>query len=72
MQRTLNVEVVRALREAQGISLRRMALDIHRTAGHLSRVERGEHNASVATMAAIATRLGVSLDAISYTTDVAA
>lgn len=72
MQRTLNTEVARALREAKGISIRELARDIHRDPGHISRVERGIHRASDATIQAIATRLGVSMDAISSSTDAAA
>lgn len=64
MHRTLNLEVAKALREAKGISLRELARDIHRNPGHISRVERGIHQASTATLAAIADRLGVSLEAI--------
>ena len=72
MQRTLNREVTKALREAKGITIRQLARDIHRDPGHISRVERGIHRPSDATIQAIATRLGVSMDAISSQTEAAA
>lgn len=64
MHRTLNLEVAEALRTAKGISCRQLARDIHRDHGHVSRVLRGKHKASPATIAAIAAQLGVSYDAI--------
>lgn len=72
MQRTLNGEAAKAIREARGISLRKLARDIHRDPGHISRVERGINQASTATLAAWATTLGVSLDAITTVTEEAA
>ena len=72
MQRTLNGEAAKAIRQAKGISLRELARDIHRDPRHISRVQRGVHRASHATIQAIATRLGVSMDAISSSTDAAA
>lgn len=71
-QRTLNREAARAIREAKGISLRELARGIHRDVGHISRVERGLHQASTATLAAWAERLGVSIDAITYVVEEAA
>lgn len=72
MQRTLNGEAAKAIRQAKGISLRELARDIHRDPGHISRVERGVHRASDATIQAMAARLGVSMDAISSLTEAAA
>ena len=69
MHRTLNREAAKAIREAKGISLRQLARDIHRDHGHISRVERGTHQASLPTLIAIADRLEVPLDAITFVTD---
>lgn len=72
MQRRLNGESVKALRKALGISLRTLSTDIGRNPGFISRVERGIYNPSDATMVAIAKRLGVPLDAITYVVEEAA
>lgn len=69
MHRTLNTEAAKAIRKAQKISLRQLARDIHRDHGHISRVERGTHHASLPTLIAIADRLGVSLEAITIVTE---
>ena len=70
--RRLNGAAVKALREALGISLRTMAKDIDRNPGFISRAERGLDHVSPTTQVAIAKRLGVSLDAITYTVEEAA
>ena len=67
--RRLNGASVRAIRVALGIGLRTMAQDIGRDRGFLSRVERGIETASPTTQVAIAKRLGVSLDAITFVTE---
>lgn len=64
--RQLNGDAVKALREAQGLSLRRLAASIDRNPGFLSRLERGLLEASPATQIAIAGRLGVPIDAITH------
>jgi transcriptional regulator with XRE-family HTH domain len=66
MHRRLNGAAVKALRQAIGISLRKLASEIDRNPGFLSRLERDMETASPTTMRAIATRLGVPLDAITY------
>lgn len=57
---------IRAIREAVGISVSALAPRSGVSQGYLSRVELGEKNPSPETLRAIASALGVSLDAISY------
>lgn len=57
---------IRAIRESLGISLRGLAADIGISPAHLSHVERGNRQASDMLIAAIARRLGVTVDAITY------
>ena len=66
MQRVLNGEVVRALREARGISLRALARDIGRDPATISRIERGINQPSAVVMLAIAERLSVSVETITH------
>jgi transcriptional regulator with XRE-family HTH domain len=64
--RQLHGEAARAIREALGVSLRSVAKDIGASPGYLSRLENGERQPSPETAAALAKRLGVTLDAITY------
>lgn len=63
-RRSLNGEVVRAIREALGVSLREMATDIGISKSYLSAIEGGEKQPRDIVVRAIATRLGVSFNAI--------
>lgn len=64
--RTLHGPAVRAIREALGIKHGRFALDVGITPGYLSNVEKGRKQPSDAVAAAIAKRLGVTIDEITY------
>lgn len=66
MQRVLNGDVVRALREARGISLRTLAKEIGRDPATISRIERGINQPSAAVMLAIAERLSVTVETITH------
>lgn len=70
--RTAHGPGIRAIREALGISLRQFATDLDISPGHLSLVENGKRPASDSLIASIATRLGVSVDAITYPSTAAA
>jgi transcriptional regulator with XRE-family HTH domain len=55
---------MKAIREANGISLQRLAKDIGRDVGFLSRVERGRQGASDETLHLFAERLNIPITAI--------
>ncbi|MFF8100079.1 helix-turn-helix domain-containing protein [Streptomyces sp. NPDC016640] len=57
---------MKAIREAQGISLQQLAKDIGRDPGYLSRVERNKQGASDRTLRLYAKRLNVPIDAITH------
>lgn len=64
-----NGAAIRVIRERTGISLTALAADAGIDKGQLSRIERGERGGkapSAATLKAIADRLSVSLEAITY------
>ncbi|WP_329131416.1 helix-turn-helix domain-containing protein [Streptomyces sp. NBC_01476] len=63
---TLNGDAVRALREAQKLSLRKLACLTGRHRSHLSRIERGLAGASSETEERIARALGVPEAAITH------
>lgn len=57
---------VRCIREAKGVKLDVLATRAGINFGYLSRVERGQRNASLEKIEAIAAALGVPIDGISY------
>lgn len=64
-----NGAAIRVIRERTGISLSALAADAGIDKGQLSRIERGQRGGLVpspATLRAIADRLSVTLDAITY------
>lgn len=63
---------IRAIREALGIKHGEFALRCDITPGYLSNVEAGRKQPSPAAAKRIADNLGVPLDAIAYTVEVAA
>ena len=65
MQRTAQLlalgKAIRELRERQGISQEKLALAAGVDRAYLGRIERGENNAALLTIAKIAKALGVSV-----------
>jgi transcriptional regulator with XRE-family HTH domain len=57
---------MKAIREAKGISLQRLAKEIGRDPGFLSRVENGERGAGDRTLHLYAERLNVPITAITH------
>jgi len=57
---------IRAIREALGIKQSILARDIVVSAGYLANIESGKRQPSEALITAIADRLGVTKDAITY------
>jgi len=64
--RRINGATVRALRDALGIRHGELAKDVSISAGYLTRIEQGTQQPAPAVVRAIAVRLGVSLDAVTY------
>lgn len=64
--RKLNGQTVRALREALGIKHGAFARDVLVSTGYLSNIEYGRKQPDPAVIKRMATRLGVSIDAITY------
>lgn len=64
--RLVHGPAVRALREAVGIKHGVFAVECLISAGYLTNIEKGLKQPSPAVTAAIAKRLGVSIDAITY------
>ena len=64
--RLVHGPAVRALREALGIKHGVFAVDCLISPGYLTNIEKGKKQPSPAVAVAIATRLGVGLDAITY------
>lgn len=62
--RTFNAVAAKSLRTARGVSLRDLSHTTGINRGHLSRIERGIHTPSARIIAAIATGLGVDVEAI--------
>lgn len=58
---------IRAIREALGIKHGRFAVDCRISPGYLTNIEKGVKQPSPAVTAAIAQRLGVPVDSITYT-----
>lgn len=63
---------VRAIREALGIKHGEFAIQCDITPGYLTNIEAGRKQPSPEVAVAIAKRLGVPLDAITYSVEVAA
>lgn len=63
---------VRAIREALGIKHGEFAIQCDITPGYLTNIEAGRKQPSPEVSVAIAKRLGVPLDAITYSVEVAA
>lgn len=57
---------VRAIRESLGIAHGKFAVDIQISPGYLTNIEKGRKQPSPAVTKAIANRLGVNLDDITY------
>lgn len=55
---------IRALREAAGLTLEKLAFEAGLDKGHLSRLERGLQSPRLKTLRAIAERLGVDVAAL--------
>jgi transcriptional regulator with XRE-family HTH domain len=64
--RRANGPAIRALREALGIRHGDFARDVSVSTGYLSNIEKGARQPAPDVTRRIATRLGVSLDAITY------
>lgn len=64
--RRANGAAIRALREALGIRHGDLAAAANISAGYLTHIEKNARNPGVDVIRAIATRLGVPMDAISY------
>lgn len=64
--RRANGSAIRAIREAVGIKHGDLARTAGISAGYLSNIEAGRKQPAVDVLRAIATRLGVPLDAITY------
>ncbi|WP_372516113.1 helix-turn-helix domain-containing protein [Streptantibioticus silvisoli] len=65
---TPNGAAIRSIREARGLSLRRLASLAERTPSFLSRIETGQRQASDDTLRQIAAALGIPIDAITRET----
>lgn len=71
-KRLIHGAAVRVMREQLGIKHGVFAIDCDITPGYLTNIEKGRKQPSPAVQAAIARRLGVSLDAITYVVEQAA
>lgn len=67
--RRVHGPAVRAIREALGIKHGVFAVDCDITPGYLTNIEKGHKQPSPAVAQAIARRLGVPLDTITYTVE---
>lgn len=65
--RRVHGPAVRAIREALGIKHGLFAVECHISPGYLTNIEKGVKQPSDAVAAAIAKRLGVTIDEITYT-----
>jgi len=68
-QRRVNGAAVRALREAVGIKHGVFAVDCDISPGYLTNIEKGRKQPAPDVARALAARLGVPLDAITYVVD---
>jgi transcriptional regulator with XRE-family HTH domain len=65
-KRMVHGRAVRAIRESLGIAHGKFAVDIQISPGYLTNIEKGRKQPSPAVTKAIANRLGVNLDDITY------
>lgn len=65
-QRRIHGPAVKRMRELLGIKHGKFAIDCHISPGYLTNIEKGDKQPSPAVTAAIAKRLGVTLDEITY------
>jgi len=65
-QRLAHGPAIRAIREALGIKHGVFAVDCGISPGYLTNIEKGKKQPSPAVIAAIAERLGVTVDEITY------
>ena len=65
--RSFHGPACRAIREALGIPHGKFAIDVGITPGYLTNIEKGRKQPSDAVAAAMARRLGVTLDELTYT-----
>lgn len=65
-QRLAHGPAIRAIREALGIKHGVFAVDCQISPGYLTHIEKGKKQPSPAVTAAIAKRLGVTVDEITY------
>lgn len=65
-KRQINGPAVRAMRELLGVKHGIFAIDCDMSPGYLTNIEAGRKQPSAAVQVAIAKRLGVPLDAITY------
>lgn len=65
-KRLINGPAVKVMRELLGIKHGKFAIDCDITPGYLSNIEAGRKQPTPAVQRAIADRLGVPLDAITY------
>jgi transcriptional regulator with XRE-family HTH domain len=65
-KRLVHGPAVRALRETLGVAHGKFAVDVDISPGYLTNIEKGRKQPSPAVAAAIARRLGVPLDVITY------
>lgn len=65
-KRQINGPAVRAMRELLGVKHGIFAIDCDMSPGYLTNIEAGRKQPSAAVTVAIAKRLGVPLDAITY------
>lgn len=66
-QRLAHGPAIRAIREALGIKHGVFAVDCHISPGYLTNIEKGKKQPSPAVVVAMASRLGVTVDEITYT-----
>lgn len=66
MARQINGQAVREMRQMLGVEQAELARSCGITQGAMSNIERGKFGASPKVMRAIAERLGVALDSITY------
>ena len=71
-KRLVHGAAVRAIREALGIKHGEFAISVDITPGYLTNIEAGRKQPSAEVAVAIAKRLGVPLDAITYSVEVVA
>lgn len=71
-KRLIHGPAVRVMREQLGVPHGVFAIDVGISPGYLTNIEKGRKQPAPMVTKAIATRLGVSLDAITYVVEAAA